>query len=129
MHTFNAVTLYYRIMMNYHNRVFRSAESSSAAPYSLLQVTFRQIGKVIIGEFSSESIQYGQLLGEFTEYGILQLYYHHVDNLGATEQGQCQVFPETTHQKNLTVRIKWKSTHPESRTSESQLIERASSRH
>src|SRR5690606_40014935 len=105
-------------MMNYHNRVFRSAESSSAAPYSLLQVTFRQIGKVIIGEFSSESIQYGQLLGEFTEYGILQLYYHHVDNLGATEQGQCQVFPrseehtsELQSRENLVCRLLLEKKH------------------
>ncbi|MGO1596780.1 MAG: hypothetical protein ACTHYC_09715 [Sphingobacterium sp.] len=93
-------------MINYHNRTFRGIDEASSQTNTLrFRLQFRQIGKVIIAEFSSHDTPYGQLLGQFTEYGVLALHYHRVDENGLIDYGRCTIYPQTTMAEQLTIRL------------------------
>lgn len=93
-------------MVNYHNKTFRGTdEAGSQTDASRFRLHFRQIGKVIIAEFSNHDTPYGQLLGEFTEYGVLALHYHRVSEKGTIDYGRCTVYPQTTMTVKLCSKI------------------------
>ena len=97
-------------MVNYHNKTFRGTdEVGFQTDASRFRLHFRQIGNVIIAEFSSHDTPYGQLLGEFTEYGVLALHYHRLSEKGSIDYGRCTVYPQTTLRDQLIIRLDWHS--------------------
>lgn len=97
-------------MINYHNKTFHSiggANRQHASPP--FHVQFKQIDNLIIAEFSDHHIPYGQLLGQYTEYGVLKTHYHQVDQEGNMDYGLCQIYPQQASTDGFTIRMEWVS--------------------
>lgn len=115
-------------MINYHNKTFHApTQVGNQKEISSFELHFKQIGKLIIAEISGHAPLYGHLLGKFTEYGVLVLHYHQINENGIIDYGICRVYPQVSTPNQMVIRLDWNSLTDTEKCWEWLAIESASS--
>lgn len=99
------------LMVNYHNKVFKTSQNSDNGETSNDTVFYyKQIGQVVHAEYYGGQIKYGHLLGKVSEYGTIEMRYHHINMDGEFMTGICESIPEVLSNGKIRLHENWQWT-------------------
>ena len=99
------------LMVNYHNRIFRTVSNSeNGETSSETEFHYKQIGNIVFAEYFGGSIKYGHLLGLVSEYGTIEMKYHQVNIQGEIMTGTCESIPEILDNGKIRLHESWQWT-------------------
>ena len=99
------------LMVNYHNKVFRTIENSdNGETSSSTEFHYRQVGQIVFADYQGGNIQYGHLIGVVSEYGTIDMRYHQVNTDGTLMTGTCESIPEILPNGKVRLHETWQWT-------------------
>lgn len=98
-------------MINYNNKIFKSAQSSENGDASL-ETTFhyQQSGNVLTATYSGGKVEIGHLIGIVDDHGNIDMRYHHVNKEGTLMTGKCFSKPEIQENGKIKLHEVWEWT-------------------
>ena len=102
----------FMLMVNYHNKVFKTKNNSDNGETSNDTLFYyKQIGNIVHAEYFGGMIKYGQLMGIVSEYGTIEMNYHHINQDGNIRTGICESIPEILSNGKIRLHEKWQWTN------------------
>ncbi|MFN2458643.1 MAG: hypothetical protein ABR502_10605 [Chitinophagaceae bacterium] len=100
-----------KMMINYHNKTFKSVNNTVTGEVSSETVfKYQQTGNIVTAMYNGGTIVSGHLIAIADEEGNLDMRYHHVNNKGMLMTGFCKSVPETLPNGKLRLHEHWKWT-------------------
>ncbi|WP_375444807.1 n-acetylglutamate synthase [uncultured Fibrella sp.] len=97
--------------MYYNNKTFRAVSNSGNGETSAETIFhYKQVGNVLMAEYSGGRIVAGHLLGLVDEAGQLDFRYHQINTDGQLMTGQCQSVPEQLPNGKIRLHETWQWT-------------------
>jgi len=110
--------------VSYHNRTFRSVNSSANGEVSTDTVFhYQQTDEVVMATYSGGAIRHGMLLARADCFGHLDARYQHLNQDGKLLTGTCQTVPEVLPDGRLRLYETWQWTSGDFSRGESILEE------
>lgn len=97
--------------MYYNNKTFRAVSNSGNGETSTETIFhYKQVGNVLMAEYSGGRIVAGHLLGLVDEAGQLDFRYHQINTNGQLMTGSCQSVPEQLPNGKIRLHETWQWT-------------------
>ena len=98
-------------MINYHNKTFRSVNTSPNADVNEETVfIYRQDENVVTGSYAGGNVVAGHLIALMDEQGNLDMRYHHINNKDEIKTGKCLSRPEVQENGKIVLHEDWQWT-------------------
>lgn len=113
-----------RSAINYNNRKFRVADTSSNSETDTNTIFhYRQEGDILSCDYDGGNISKGHLIGKVDQDGVIQMRYHQINTNGEIMTGICTSTPEVMHSGKLKLHEEWEWTSGDRTKGSSLLIE------
>lgn len=97
------------MLVNYHNKVFRSVSNSKNGEVDNTTLFhYLQTGNIVTAIYRGSGIISGQLIATVDDQGILIMRYQHINREGSFRYGHCQSTPEIMPNGKIRLHEKWK---------------------
>jgi hypothetical protein len=110
--------------MNYHNKKFRTLESSgNGAVTSDTLFEYKQVGNIVTARYCGGEIVSGHLIGIVAKNGCIEMRYHQVNEKNELMTGCCFSKPEVMPNGKIRLHESWKWTSGDASSGTSVLEE------
>lgn len=111
-------------MINYHNKTFRSFESTGNSEVNEETIfIYRQDGNIVTASYAGGNIISGHLIALVDNTGKLDMRYHHINTDNLIMTGTCTTTPELSPPGKLILHETWEWTSGNMSKGESRLVE------
>ena len=97
--------------MNYNDKKFRpisNTENGETSSETLFH--YKQVGNILISEYSGGKIKYGHLIGMVDKSGNIEMRYHQVNDQDELMTGICISTPEILENGKIRLHENWEWT-------------------
>jgi hypothetical protein len=110
--------------MNYHNKKFKTVESSDNGAVSADTLfEYKQVGNIVTAKYCGGEIVSGHLIGIVAENGSINMRYHQVNLKDELMTGSCFSKPEVKPNGKIRLYESWKWTSGDASSGKSILEE------
>lgn len=112
------------ILMNYNNKTFKLISSSGNSDLtSNTTFLYKQKDNLLISEYMSENVKFGQIIGVVSRNGEINMSYQQVGQDGKLKTGVCNSKPEILGNGKIRLYEKWTWTSGDKTQGQSVLEE------